>query len=72
MLEKRFIGVKELAEYLGIKDKTVYTWVHMRKIPYVKMGGLVKFDLKKIEKWVKEREVEAVDWDDFFDKIYHK
>ena len=52
MIEKRFIGVKELATYLDIRVNTVYSWVSMRKIPYVKMGRLVKFDLKEIDKWV--------------------
>lgn len=52
MTEKRFIGVKELAVYLGIKVNTVYSWVCLRKIPYVKMGRLVKFDLREIDKWI--------------------
>ena len=52
MTEKRFIGVKELAPYLGISINTVYSWVCLRKIPYVKIGRLVKFDLKEIDKWI--------------------
>jgi len=52
MVEKKFIGTKELAEYLGIKLNTVYSWVSMRRIPYVKVGRLTKFDLKEIDKWL--------------------
>lgn len=56
-MEKRFLGIPELAEYLGIKQGTVYVWVCHKKIPYVKVGRLVKFDLRKIEKWLEEKSV---------------
>ena len=57
MPEKRFVGVKELAEYLDLNVNTVRCWVRTRQIPYHKLGRLVKFDLRKIETWLKEREV---------------
>ena len=57
MPEQRFIGIKECSEYLGIPKGTLYSWTFSRKIPYIKMGRLVKFDLRKLEEWVKEREV---------------
>ncbi|MFH1519231.1 MAG: helix-turn-helix domain-containing protein [Candidatus Omnitrophota bacterium] len=60
---KRFISIKELSEYLGVKVNTLYSWVSMKKIPYTKMGGLVRFDLKKIDEWVKNREVKPFKWD---------
>jgi len=58
-IEKRFLTVPELSEFLGITEGTVYVWVCHRKIPYVKVGRLVKFDLRKIEKWVEERSVQV-------------
>ena len=58
-MEKRFLGIKELSAYLGITTGTVYVWVCHRKIPYIKVGRLVKFDLYKIEKWLEERCVEV-------------
>ena len=63
MLERRFIGVDELSRYLGVKKSTLYSWVNQRKIPYVKMGGLVKFDLPKIDEWLKKREVKPFKYD---------
>lgn len=57
MPQKRFMGVKELAEYLGMKPTTIYSWTHMRKIPYYKMGRIVKFDREKIDRWIKTKEV---------------
>ncbi len=57
--EKRFLGIKQLAGYLGIKEGTVYVWVCHRKIPFVKVGRLVKFDMRKIEKWLEESSIEV-------------
>ena len=59
MLEKRFIGVKECAEYLGIARATLYQWVNMKKIPYYKIGSFVKFDLKNLETWIQRRKVKT-------------
>ncbi|MCK5014625.1 MAG: helix-turn-helix domain-containing protein, partial [Candidatus Omnitrophica bacterium] len=50
---------KELAKYLGITEGTLYSWVCQRKIPYLKVGRLVKFDMRKIEKWLEERSIEV-------------
>lgn len=54
-MEKRFIGIIELAEYLGVSVNTVRYWVWHRQIPYCKLGRLVKFDLKDLEKWFIEQ-----------------
>ena len=56
-MEKRFLNVEELAEYLGVKDKTIYSWVNQRKIPYVKVGRLLRFDSKETEEWIKENSI---------------
>ena len=59
-MDKRFVGIKELASYLDISEKTIRSWVWLRRIPYCKMGRLVKFDLKKIEHWLKDKRVEEL------------
>ena len=58
-MEKRYLTVKELSEYLGIPRHTIYCWISMRKIPFVKMGRLVRFDIEAIQKWVQQRKVEV-------------
>ena len=57
IMQRRFLGIKDCAEYLGITKGTLYVWVCHRKIPYVKVGRLVKFDLKAIEEWLKANAV---------------
>jgi len=56
-MEKRFISIKELAECLGIKIGTAYSWVYQRKIAYVKIGRLVKFDKIELDKWIEIHKV---------------
>ena len=56
-MEKRFLSVDEVAEYLGVTKGTIYSWTHTRAIPYTKVGQLVKFDLCKIDKWIETRSV---------------
>ena len=57
VIEKRYLGMDECAGYLGLTKGTLYVWVCRRKIPYVKVGRLVKFDLREIEQWLKENSV---------------
>ncbi len=60
MVNRRFLGIKELAEYLGLTKGTLYVWVCQRRIPYLKVGKLVKFDLQEIEEWLKEKRVKEI------------
>ncbi len=56
-MQRRFLGISELSEYLGIPVGTLYSWTSMRKIPYCKMGKVLRFDLQAIEGWIREREI---------------
>ena len=54
---KRLLTVDETAAYLGIAKLTVYDWVSKRKIGYVKIGRLVKFDQQTLDKWIDQHTV---------------
>lgn len=62
MPEKRFIGIEECAAYLDIKKNTLYQWVNQRKIPYLKFGKRVKFDLQELEGWIKKKRVKVYEY----------
>ena len=49
---KRFLDVKEAAEYLGLAISTVYTMASQRRIPYTKMGRCTKFDRVELDSWI--------------------
>ena len=52
---KRLVGIKELAEFLGVSIDTARDWVSTNRIPNVKRGGFMKFDLEEIENWIRNR-----------------
>ncbi|MBL7132223.1 MAG: helix-turn-helix domain-containing protein [Candidatus Omnitrophica bacterium] len=56
-MEKRYIGIKELSQYLSVPEKTIRWWVWQRQLPYRKFGRLLRFDLYEIEKWSTESAV---------------
>ena len=59
-MDKRFIGVDDLAQYLDLSSKTVRAWIWQRKIPYHKLGGSVKFDLREIEPWLAKKKMKII------------
>ena len=49
----KFLNVKEVAELLRIKTRTVYEMVSQRRIPYRKAGDRTIFLLDEILEWTK-------------------
>ena len=62
-IQKRLINIQELAEYTGNTVGTLYVWVHQRKIPYIKWGRNVRFDLDEIDKFIKDCRIPAKGFD---------
>ena len=50
------MNVAELAVYLSVSKDTIRGWVKKGQIPFSKIGGSVRFDMRKIEKWLKSKE----------------
>ncbi len=48
------ITVKELAHELRVSRKTIYNLVYRRKIPFIKVGGALRFRRDEIEEWLKK------------------
>ena len=46
------IDIEELAHLLQLRKGTIYNWVHRRKIPFIKLGRLVRFDRAEIAKYL--------------------
>ena len=51
------LTVKELAKRLQVKEKTIYAWASQRKIPSVKIHGVIRFDAREIEQWLQKCQV---------------
>lgn len=48
----KLISPTGLAEMLGISLETVYAWTSQKRVPYIKMGRLVRFDVEEITSWL--------------------
>ena len=55
-LGKRIVDIQGLSNYLKVCVNTIYSWVSQGKIPSIKMGRLLRFNLDKIDAWIEERE----------------
>ncbi|MFA5032855.1 MAG: tyrosine-type recombinase/integrase [bacterium] len=50
-MDNRLYGIKEVSELLDVEEATIYAWTHYKKIPFIKVGRLVKFEASKIQEW---------------------
>ena len=55
-LRKRIVDIHGLSSYLKVCINTIYSWVSQGKIPSIKMGRLLRFNLDKIDAWIVARE----------------
>lgn len=53
---KRFANTKEIAVYLCLSEDTIRAWVKSGEIPFSKLGRAVRYDLRRIESWLKSKE----------------
>jgi excisionase family DNA binding protein len=60
---KTLIDIIELGKLTSIKIATLRKYVAKRKIPFVKVGRLVRFRPSEIDEWIASRAVAAVGTD---------
>lgn len=51
---------EDVAAYLRIAPQTVRNWVKAKKIPFLKIGGVNRFDPDAIRDWAQEKKVDRV------------
>ena len=54
---QRLVSIREAAVYLNLSPHTLYTMVSQRRVPYVKVGRLTKFDRAELDKWIRNNSV---------------
>jgi len=52
---KRLITAKEASQYLSLSIETIYRMASQKKLPYLKVGDRILFDLKTLDKWIDKR-----------------
>jgi excisionase family DNA binding protein len=59
--EKRLFSVSELSHYLSMPAPTIYTYVHLGRIPrsaVVRLGRALRFEKGEIDRWVNAQKPE--------------
>ena len=51
-LPSRLLDIGELSAYTGLPVKSIYDKVYRRKIPFIKLGQLLRFRLSDIDEWI--------------------
>jgi excisionase family DNA binding protein len=49
---KRLLTVQEAAQLLAVSVSTLYGWVWQRRIPFIKIGRAVRFEVADLEKFI--------------------
>ena len=59
---RRLITAKEASQYLSLSTDTVYRMAASKKLPYLKIGDRVLFDIKSLDQWVEKHLIREKEW----------
>jgi len=59
---RRLITAKEASQYLSLSTDTVYRMASLKKLPYLKVGDRVLFDVKALDHWVERHMIREKEW----------
>jgi excisionase family DNA binding protein len=59
---RRLITAKEASQYLSLSTDTVYRMASMKKLPYLKIGDRVLFDVKVLDRWIEKHMIQEKAW----------
>lgn len=53
---KKLLKIKDVSSMLNVKIGTIYTWVKRNKIPYIRIGSMIRFDEDDLKAWLKNKQ----------------
>ena len=59
---RRLITAKEASQYLSLSTDTVYRMASLKKLPYLKIGDRVLFDVKALDHWIEKHMIGEKEW----------
>jgi len=51
---RRLITAKEAGQYLSLSTDTIYRMASLKKLPYLKIGDRVLFDVQALDRWIEK------------------
>ena len=55
--ESGLMAVQDAAKFLAVSTSTLYGWVYLRRIPFVKVGRSLRFELAELQEFIKSNRV---------------
>lgn len=52
-LYTRYLSITDVCKLFNLKESWIRRQIFLKKIPFIKMGRLIRFDLFELDKWVK-------------------
>jgi excisionase family DNA binding protein len=49
---EKLMTAKQVSELLEVNPSTIYQWVHLGLVPYVKLGKCVRFKKIELFRWI--------------------
>lgn len=59
-MEKDFLTVRELSDYLNLKRSTLYSLAESGQIPHYRIGRLLRFRKEEIDSWLEGQRVTQI------------
>jgi excisionase family DNA binding protein len=59
---RRLVTAKEASQYLSLSTDTVYRMASLKKLPYLKIGDRVLFDVKALDHWIERHMIREKEW----------
>lgn len=53
------VNVERAAQFIGIEVSTLYAWCEQKRVPHIKLGYALRFDLGDLRRWIDEHRVES-------------
>ena len=61
LMEDRWLSIKEIAEYLGVRRETIYVYFEKKNLPGHRIGKFWKFKRDEVDVWVKSGKAATYD-----------
>lgn len=61
---KDLMTPEELCSLLKVKRQRLYEWVHLGRIPYIKVGRFLRFSRSQINAWLESNTFDIIDNDE--------
>ena len=59
-MKEKLLTIQDVSNVTTLAKSTLYSYVHYRTIPFIKLGGRIVFENSAIQKWINKKQVKEV------------